>query len=225
MAKKDGNIILPDETDTSFDREDTILNFRPKIRYIEPEQVDLDDQEVGVTAIEKPTIDSLRDRTQQVISGYRASAALADLAQKRIDSRVSSAGGMQIKLDPVKDHAVVAAMKRRFPDKEDPTVITYDDYRACLDKMNTNSPVPPAVTTADIQSAKNNPNKTGFGGYDNQQGENRAEISSPANSVQPLDLVKFQSAAILAAFALMRPLVKAEDKAEIVQHLLTSKHI
>jgi hypothetical protein len=144
--------------------------------------------------------------------------------QQRIDNRVKAAGGVEVKLDPSKDAATIAAMKRRFPDKKDPTKITYDDYKKVLDCVGKSAATPPAVSADDIRAAKSDPLRTDFGGLSNQHGENRPEISSPASAVQPVDSEAFQASAVLALFALLLPLIKTEDKLEIEQHKVDTPH-
>lgn len=221
MAKKeDTRIPLPGDAGHTFEDQDFVLNYRPTIDFVEPEQVDLDED--AVPPSEEVTIDTLRDRTQKLINGYRAVAKLADLAQTRVDQRAAT---MKVKLDPVKDQITIAAVKRCFPEKADPTEITYDDYKSCVQKMQDNAPAPPAVTAEAIRAATSDPFRTDFGGFSNQQGENRPEISSPAASVQPLDLGAFQKAGILALYAMMRPLVKLDDSVAINKHLSSAGHL
>lgn len=222
MAKKEkARFSLPSDAGHSFDDEDFILNYRPKIEYVEPEPLDVLDT---LPLKEEPTtIDTLRDRTQNLIDGYRAVEKLVDAAQARVDARAKD---FKVKLDPKKDQITISAVKRFFPEKLDPTEITYDDYKKCLAKMNEGcAPEPPALSLSDVLTASNNPTKTDFGGLSNQQGQNRAEISSPASSVQPVDLEAFQAAGILALFALLRPLIKLEDSATIAAHISSAGHL
>lgn len=274
--KKDTDIPLPGDTDSDFIDDRFILEYRPSIDFVEPDQESYQEayknadelQEAieitraaeqaipgitaesgtgtGVPELEEllrdlgereqarlreqeldGSLDELRDRTDQVVNGLEAVAKLSDLAQKRIDQRVNTAGGLTMKLDLVKDAHVVAAMKRKFPDKDDPTQITYDDYKRALDCVKESAPTEdslPAVTAKDIRDAKADPNRTNFGGVNNQQGENRPEISSPISGLEPLDLNKFQKESVKALFALMLPLIAAQDKLSIAQHLITAPH-
>jgi len=220
VRKKDTNFALPNDVGGSFEEEDFILNYRPTIEFVEPPQEAYEfPEEISVE-----NIDNLRDRTQKLINGLDTAVKLADLAQKRVDERVVSAGGFISQLDPVKDAQVIAAMKRRFPDKTDPTKITYDEYKEALSCLQQSAVDAPAVSTEDIKAAQADPYRTDFGGKDNQEGQNRAELSSPASSVSPIDLEAFQKAGILALFALMLPLIKIEDTKEVVKHLATAPH-
>lgn len=224
--KKDVTLPMPDDIGGDFEDEDSILNYRPNIEYIEPEQQYYQDPSATITSKEAETIDNLRDRTQKLIDGFKAVSQLADIAQKRIDKRVEESGGLSIKLDPAnpQDYQTIAAMKRRFPDKKDHTIITYNDYKQTLNCIKENAVAAPQMTADDIKIAKSNPYKTNFGGFENQQGENRAELSSNGNAIKPLDLAQFQKTAVLALFALMLPLIKKEDQLEIVKHKIDTPH-
>ena len=222
--KKDVEIPMPGDLGNSFEEADEILNYRPRIEYVEPDpqyfQPSIEEEE------EPETIDDVRDRTQNLVNGLDAVAKLVDIAQKRVDARVKAGGGMTVKLDAKRDYHVIAAMKRRFPDKEDPTQITYDDYKAALDCLQKTSPAQtdgvPRVTAADIRAAKADPNRTSFGGSDNTQGENRAELSSPG--MEPIDLEAFQKAVVLAMHKLLQPLDREDIKEEIRKHKLDTRH-
>ena len=235
MAKKKLNIFLPNESGHDFEDQNHILTFRPKIEYVEPAPEYFEPKPVLVS---DDTIDDLRNRTAELAAGFRAISELCNLAQQRVDNRVEATGGMEVKLDPIKDAHVIAAVKRRFPHKTenqtnkgsagisstDPTVITYDDYKQAIDCVKKSSLSNPGINPADIQEAKTDPYRTNFGGIDNKKGQNRPEISSAANSVSPLDLAVFQKAGILALFALLYPLIKMEDKKEIIEHMITVPH-
>jgi hypothetical protein len=219
--KKDTDFPLPDDVGHDFEDDHFLLNYKPVIEFVEPDAVLLEDIEVES---EPETLDSLRDRTQRLVEGLNAINKLTDLAQKRVDSRVASSGGMTVNLDPVKDGHVIAAMKRLFPDKADPTKLDYQSYKEALDCINNAGPDVPTVTSADIKAAQTDPFKTDFGGLGNQNGENRPEISSPANTIEAVDLEEFQKQAVVALFALMKPLIVAADKASIQDHLVKIPH-
>lgn len=228
MAKK-SNPLFPEQDFSShystFDKSRDILTFRPKINFIAPETEDISDQTISEkdAALQENTIEQARKRTEALISGYKQLNELAKLTQQRIDNRVAATGGVQVKLDQKKDNPVMAAMRRRFP-QEDPSIITYEVYKQCLQKLRNQAPAIPQVQLEDIKKAKLDPYRTNFGGYSNQNGENRAEISSPANTVDPVDLSAFQSAAVIALFALMLPLIKKSEAESIATHLATAPH-
>lgn len=223
MAKKDQEFSLPGDLGHDFDRQRDILTFRPVIRYVEPEP--LEDDLAFEPEDVPPTIDEARQEVQDLIDSYDATKKLAEQAQRRIDNRVKQAGGVVVKLDPVKDAMVIAAMKRQFPDKEDPTKLDYECYKKCLKDLSAAGPTPPTVSDADIKAAKADPLRTAFGGSDKTAGENRPEISSPMNTVNPIDLSAFQAAGVIALFALMLPLIQGADAAAISKHMLSAKHV
>lgn len=204
MPKKEKDFIgLPDELGHSFDKADDILHFRPELGWQEPEPINFD----PLLQAEQPAED-LQTRTQSTISAFQANKELAEAVQKRIDNRVKALGGMEIQLDKKKDAHVIAAMKRRFPNKTDPTIITYDDYRQCIDSLNSNADNNISPTASDILAARGDILRTDFGGLGNKRGENRPEISSPANSVEAVDLEEYQEQGVLALFNMMIPLIQ-----------------
>lgn len=223
MGKKEEQIFpFLQEPGHTFDRQDDILNFKPVIEFVEPEQIPLEDEDF--IEPEDTTIDDLRLQTEDLINGYKALSQLIDQTQKRIDNRVSAAGGINVKLDPNKDAAAIAAMKRQFPDLDDHTTIPYDCYKKCLKDLGSKGADVPSVLDEEIKAAKTDPLRTDFGGLGNQSGENRPEISSVANVVNPIDLSAFQAAGVIALFALMFPLIKGQDLATVAQHLITTPH-
>lgn len=219
--KKDVTIPLPDDVGGDFEDEHHVLNYRPRIEFVEPPA---EAAEPLVSEEPEDEIGDVRNRTQNLIQTLDAVGQLIDQAQGRIDQRVKAMGGVNIKLDPNKDAAVIAAMKRRFPDKEDPTIISYDDYKQAMDCIQRSAPSPLEIAEADMNAARADPLRTDFGGLGNTQGENRAEISSPASSVEPVDLEQFQKNAVVALFSLMLPLITQQTKADITQHKLDTPH-
>jgi len=214
--KKDVTIPQPGDIGGDFNESDEILNYRPRIEYVEP-----DPEYFKPDVEEVVTIDDVRDRTQKLINGLDAVAKLADIAQKRIDQRVKNSGGLTMKLDPKRDHQTIAAMKRRFPNA-DPSQITYDDYKKALDCLQKSTAPVPQVTAADIRAAKSDPNRTNFGGVNNKSGENRAELSAPG--MEPMDLDKFQKNAVIALHKLMEPLIRGTANGAISVHKIDTPH-
>jgi hypothetical protein len=220
MANKEDLSTTPGTGDVghSFDKEDTILNYKPTIEYEEPLQEETDRPSTPQTN----ELEDLRNRTKDLISGYKAVQELVAIAKQKVDAK---AADMEVALDPVADAAASNALKRCFPDAPDHTKITYEQYKACLTRMAKAGAMTPQVSAAEIEAAKANPLQTDFGGLGNQRGENRPEVSSPAGNVKPVDLKAFQIAGVLALFKMMWPLIKREDKLEIIQHKLDTKHV
>lgn len=222
MANKEEKIAAPTSEDlgNSFDREDRVLNYKPKIEYEEPEQI----PEERPIPESKTELAQLRNRTSDLVAGYQSVKGLVALAKTRIDNRVAAGGGMEVKLDAKVDAVAIEALKRCFPDAPDHTKITYEQYKICLTKMSKIGQLTPQVSQVDVDLAKQNPLLTEFGGLANQAGENRSEISSPAGNIKPVDTQKLQTAGTLALFKKMYPLIKRELEAEIRQHEATKKH-
>jgi hypothetical protein len=179
--------------DIDFADSDFILNYKPDIRYVAPSpDVDyeyLKDSDIPVQ------IEVARDRTKALIQGYQALADLADVAQKRIDNRVISGGGVEAKTDPIIDDAVKQAILRQFPE-EDGTRITYEMYKECLRYMQENAPPVPSLVDADINAARKDKYRTNFGGWNTGVGENRPELATQSQIVKPVDVNAFKEAQI-----------------------------
>ena len=208
-------LVLPNDVANSFDDDYDILSFRPEIRFIEPDQM-LETPFVPFS----PTVDSFRDRAADARDNLNAVGQLFDALQKRVDTRGKD---FVAKVDPIQDATVVAAMKRRFPER-DSSEVTYEDYKQALDCLSKSAPSTPVVSADDIRKAKADPLKTDFGGANSQNGENRPELSSPLNTVKPIDTESFQKSAVLALFALMLPLLQQQSSSAIAQHLATTPH-
>jgi len=218
--KKDYLLPLPDDVGHDFEDDDFILNYRPVIEYVEPGQ-EFPDNYMEEPA--EPLLDDLRNQTQGLIDANEAVGKLADLAQQRIDNRVAASGGLTIQLDPKVDGLAIAAMKRRFPG-EDPAKITYDMYKNALDCIDRQAPTPPKITDKDIRAAKADPLRKDFGGLGKQPGQNRAEVNSPMQVVEPVDLEDFQDNAVISLFALLLPMIMLQDQIAIIKHKIDTPH-
>jgi len=187
MAKKSNDI--------SFEQDDFILNYRPQISFIEPAQETSD----FIPEPEEILTDDIKNQTDELVAGLHTANALVKATQQRIDNRVQSLGGVVVKLDPIKDHTIIAAMKRRFPNKEDPTQITYDDYKSVLGCVRDNAISPPSISVEDIRDAAQDPYRMDFGSL---------ATSSAMETITPIDLEEYQKNAVLAIFSMMLPLLK-----------------
>jgi len=222
MADKENSSTPPEPSDlgNSFDNEDRILNYKPRIDYEEPDQI----PEERSIPVEKAELAQLRNRTADLIAGYQSVRQLVAVAKKRVDDRVAAGGGMEVKLDPKADAMAINALKRCFPDATDHTKITYEQYKICLTRMSKIGQLAPQVSQIDMDLAKKNPLLVEFGGLANRAGENRPEISSPANNIKPVDTEQLQTAGTLAMFKKMYPLIHREIEAEIQKHTSSKKH-
>lgn len=214
--KKTQTVVLPNDEGLSFEDDYDILSYRPEIRFVEP-----DPEEGDEPPEETPTIDSFKDRATSARDNLNAVAKLFDALQDKVDLRGKD---FVAKVDPVQDAPVLAAMKRRFPDK-DPNNVNYQDYKAALNCLSRSAATPPAVTAADIAAGKADPLRTNFGGLENQGGENRPELTSPLSSLKPIDTDAFQKSAVIALFALMLPLLQQQTAQGIAQHIATTPHV
>lgn len=118
-----------------------ILEFRPEIDFVEPDQEPQAPNPVEVTP-EVPQVEDAEAFREQVKRLAQAVNTLAAAVQGRADQRAQN---MVIKLDPVLDADTIQAMRRQFPTEinpdtglpsgtpVDPTQITYAQYRACKD--------------------------------------------------------------------------------------------
>lgn len=176
-----------------------ILDFRPDIQFVEPDQLDVEPP----PRLPPPTIEESRQKMQSIISAYKEIEVLADVAQARIDQR---AAGFEVSLDPKVDAHIIAAIKRCFPNKIDPTKITFDDYKSCIKDLSQRAQdVSPAPDTA---QAVLDTTKVDFGGLGLPSGLNRPDLDQDSQIVPPLDLDAFQAAGIAALFLMLLPQLK-----------------
>jgi hypothetical protein len=217
--KQQLSLNLPDEMGNDFEDDRDILTYKPRIEYQEP-PVDPDtDGGYGDSTDEPETIEEARKEVEDLVEGYRKVEQLAELTQKRVDSRV---GDYSIQLDPKVDSHVIAAVSRCFPEASDPTKISYEMYKQCLARQNNVDP--DVVTKGDILEARKDSGRTNFGGYGLPPGLGRSEVSSPAEVVQPIDLQEFQDNSITELWKLLVPLVGAAITVQIIQHKLDTPH-
>jgi hypothetical protein len=174
-----------------FSEERDILNFRPNITFIEPEQID----EPTPERIAPVTLDDIKTDTDNLISDYRNIQDLSDLAQQRIDAR---SAGLTIKLDPAMDAHILAAVRRHFndPNKSD---ITYEDYKECLEHINKTA-INNFSTSDETQPF--DPFRTVFGGLG---GNGRPELEKNSQAIEPLNLDSFQSQILEELLKLLGP--------------------
>lgn len=178
-----------------LDRTDRdILAFRPNIRYIEPDQQPGEIDPITPDSTQLETIQAERARLKQLA---KAINALATATQAKADEK---AKGMAIKLDPKVDATVIAAMKRMYPD-DDPTQITYDQYRECKERMiDKGRELGQKVLTTeeDVLAAAASMNREtaaqmgGYGTTDARDGGLRPELDTKAQIIEPLDMDEFQ---------------------------------
>ena len=166
-----------------FDASRRALDFRPEIEFVEPDQIEVQ------PPLKKPsrTLEEAKKALQGIIDSYREIEVMADLAQKRVDTRAQN---FEIGLDPKTDVHVIAALMRHFPDKKDPTKITFDDYKHCIEAMSKHAR--DSLSTADASKAILDSNRVDFGGLGLPPGLNRPELDKDSQIVEPIDLDAFK---------------------------------
>tara|TARA_Y100000310_G_C20685627_1_gene818746 strand:- start:53 stop:724 length:672 start_codon:yes stop_codon:yes gene_type:complete len=209
---------LPGDVGHDFEDEHDILTSRPKIEWDPPAPEEGDEK----VAVADPIIQENRQRAEGIIEGYKRVAKLTDELQKKIDDRVKKLGGLEVELDPVKDAATISAIKRRFPEVKDPTKLDYATYKKALACAKPKLSVP-ALTTADILKARQNPTTTGLGGFGEKPGALRSQNTGPSFG-NPVDLEEFQKNATLDLFKMMEELIKGTAQGQVLQHELSKKH-
>jgi len=181
------------------------LTYRPKIEFVEPRQI-LVDQNPKVAIEPEPNLLDRRLQTEEVIEQYKRVEELSDLAQKRIDDRARK---MQVCLDPLADGDVIAALRRHFGGDVAPC-ITYEQYRQCLDEVARRGQEHAKnlhVTEDIINVALSNRFRTDFGGLSASNGNMLPTIQF-GSPVQPIDFIKFQKDAVQNLFKMMQPLIR-----------------
>lgn len=175
-----------------LDNEDRgILTFRPNIAFVEP------DQQPGVIdGIDYPQFEDVQAGRQRIKKLAEAVNKLATATQARVDQR---AKGIVIELNRDADQDAIQAMRRRFPD-DDPTKITYEQYRACRNGVIGKgvSIGDQAVVSADqVKSARDTLSTGRFapGGYGTKEAENgglRPENDGQGQIIPPINIEEVQ---------------------------------
>lgn len=170
-----------------------LLNFKPNIVYIEPDQekVPINPISIGIQPQEAEA------RIQKVQNLADTVNVLAAAVQAKVDAKAKD---IKIKLDPKVDAATIAAMRRHFPDADE-DAITYDQYRECKDHFRTYADLvaKKSRTTFEEISLARNQLKAGainIGGWGTPEASNgglRPELEPKAVIVEPLDLDAFQN--------------------------------
>lgn len=185
MAKKKNN---------DFSSQRDILNFRPVINFVEPDQIEeeFNQEEPAIT------LDSIKSDTDQLINDYQNIVELSTVAQTKIDARSQD---LVIKLDSSADAHVIAAVQRHFgdPNKKD---ITYADYKECLSHINQQANFS-TVDQSEVDKASQDPFRLDFGPY----GANspRPELQDNLQSIEPIDIKNFQLEQLEKLLELLAP--------------------
>jgi hypothetical protein len=179
-----------------LDRE--ILEFRPDITFVEPdaEPATPNPVDAPIEKLQLEEIESERERIKQIA---KAVNALATATQARLDERAKD---MVVQLDTNIDQDVIQALRRKGAD--DPTVITYEQYRECRDNIRNKgisiaaqaTTTPELVAQAKEAALKAGPNAGsqlgGFGTEEAAKGGLRPELDTRATIIPPLNVEEFQ---------------------------------
>lgn len=198
---------MPLRPEHNFSDSREILKFRPRIEFVEPEQVP-DDKFVPEDLQPPETIEDTKDKIQSLIDGYARVEKLADLAQEKVDRIVGN--DFAVHLDPAVDAAVIGCMRKEFPDRDDHTKITFADYRHCVEAINEiGRSKAPIVSAEEIlaaqQAAAEGVIKVDFGPLGLKNGLARPEVDKGAQMVEPIDLEQFQNQGLATLFNLLSP--------------------
>jgi hypothetical protein len=170
-----------------------ILNFRPVIDFVEPEV-----ESVSPNPIEGPApiIDDAVEAEKIRLDLFNLAESvdvLATAVQARIDLKAKD---MRIKLDSNVDAAVIAAIRREFPDADD--TISYDMYKHCRENIRRYADAQASknrITQDMIDEATKDPNALagGFNTAAAKDGTMRPELMPKAQLIEPLDIDEFQN--------------------------------
>jgi hypothetical protein len=176
------------------DTDRDILEFRPNIAFIEP------DQQPGVIkGVDEPQLEDVQDARNKIKKLAQAVNTLATAVQARVDQR---AANMFIQLNKDADTDAVHAMLRRFPDA-DPYKITYAQYRECRNAIRAKGEEigkQALITTDQVEEARAKLAVGGAGLYvpggfnkdGAQNGALRPENDANSYVIPPLNIEKVQ---------------------------------
>jgi hypothetical protein len=166
-----------------------IIEFRPQIEFVEPEQEDFP---IPVKK-EVSSVEDIVDEREKLKLLADAVSLLAELTQARINEKAKN---MRIRLYPTVDSLTIQAMMRQFPDA-DPNYITFDQYRKARDNIREHAlevAKKPLITQADIDLAKQNmANIGGLGTEAATDGSLRPELNKRTMLIEPEDQDELQN--------------------------------
>lgn len=200
-----------------FEVSRSILNDRPRIQYVEPDQVEGiqgSQQESQPIPIQTLSLESRLSRTEDLIAQYEGLERLAKIAEARLDQQASTA---TFCLDPVVDAHVIASLHRKFGNVK--ACITYEQYKKCLEDIErlTHTSVG-NLTAEDLEDAASDPGRTHLGGFTDQMGALRPELQFQS-PIPPLDIDKFQKDGTKKLFKMLLPMLTKLADAKILAHL------
>jgi len=188
-----------------------ILNNRPTINYIEPDQIVPD---FSLEDEDEDTLDNARDDVDTLIEDYQLLAQDADALSKEIDAKAKD---LVINLDPVQDSHIIDALERVVLDEDIQQAlnaeaklaikkkqIPYALYKQCIKDTGEQSlknfhPQDPN----DVLRAEADPFRTNFGASGKLSGLKRPELDESNKIVEPVNLKDFKAAMIIELFSLL----------------------
>jgi hypothetical protein len=172
-----------------IDKEDQgILNYRPKIRYIEPKF----DGPPPEGLPERLSPQKEDDKFKIIDNLAQAGRILAEAVQAKVDIECDS---FYIDLDPIRDKHVIDALRRRF--KIDKPRITYRQYKECREGLSQrgNDVAETLIPDQDeIQRMRANPEDIPIQALSDsaKAGLNRPELTKQGQVIEPIDIEEFQ---------------------------------
>ena len=207
-----------------------ILTGRPVIEFQEPPRLQ-DEFPPELIGPIPQTLDEVNEKIDEVLSDLNKVIQVSDFLQAKIDT---VAKNVAIRLDSVVDSAVVAAMKRQFPEL-DPVTITFQTYRLCMDWLNQkarshNEAVLKQSSSEEamIQALSDPFNLGKMMGISTSNGMTRSDLDQTMRFVEPVDMAQVQEDQTDQLFEKIRPRIAAmiettrhqpTEDSEIVTHL------
>lgn len=171
----------------------SILNFRPVIDFVEPEQEPATpNPRPSPPPIIDDELEAERVRTK-LFNLAESVDVLATAVQTKIDLKAKD---MVIALDPVVDFAVIDALNREHPDAGDE--ITYEIYKHCRDRIMAFANEQAGknrITEDQVEAARLQLDKVVVGGFNTKEAKNgkmRPDLHIKARLIDPIDMKKFQ---------------------------------
>jgi hypothetical protein len=182
-------------------RSKNILEFQPQIGPVEPE---VQPGVIDPITPDQPQLEDIYAEVDELEKLADAVNTLATAAQARIDE-IAADIKMAVTED---DEAVLQAMARLFPD-DDPTEITFKQYRACKDRIiqeGIDIGAQLIITPDEISALKDCASKAidnetsncvtqmgGFGTPESKDGRQRPELQKRGMIIKPLNYKKLQA--------------------------------
>lgn len=175
-------------------RSKSLLSFRPKIEFVEPEQ-----QDSPITAIaDNPSLEEVTAKRQKIKNLADSVNNLAQAVQLKIDDKSKD---QIIVLDSQVDNAVIRALRRSYPNALNFDRVTFAQYKKCRDRLREYAEkvaLRSAISGADIDDAKDQISSGKFtvGGIGTEASTNgglRPELDERNRLVEPLDMEGVQA--------------------------------